>query len=74
MKWALLMIFLGNNAVGTPVVYDTQLRFHSWDRCVKEADDQLGDVNDNIKALQSQRGGYYRAYRQNDWSCVPVKN
>jgi hypothetical protein len=73
MKWALLMIFLGNNAVGTPAIYDTQLRFHSWEICVKEADNQLGDVQDNMKALHRQRGSHYRAYRQSNWSCVPVK-
>jgi hypothetical protein len=73
MKWALLMIFLGNNTVGTPAIYDTQYRFHSWEQCIKEAENQLGDVRDNITVRARQRGGLYRSYRQSNWSCVPAK-
>jgi hypothetical protein len=74
MKWALLILFFGTEPSNALTLFDTQLRFHSWDQCVKEAEDQLGDVRDNITAFQRQRGGFYRNYRQSNWSCVPSKS
>ncbi|NKB21595.1 MAG: hypothetical protein GKS01_13965 [Alphaproteobacteria bacterium] len=73
MKWALIILFFGVGQTNAPTTFDTQLRFHELDDCLKGGFETGESVTQDVEALKQQRGSFYKAYRLHNWSCIPVK-